>query len=133
MKKKYKVLFIYKQVVMRCVSLILPTQQKEEKLGRVINYLLEPIKNEKKRKVLFIYKQVVMHCVSLILPTQQKEEKLGRVAQLVTCRAAEKCLTADPGVPSSIWARSHTFMEIDHEIIFMVILLSQACPGKMCG
>ena len=27
------------------------------------------------------------------------------------------CLTADPGVASSIPARSHTFMEIDHEII----------------
>ena len=41
----------------------------------------------------------------------------GRVAQSV------KCLTADPGVGSSILARSHTFVEIDHEIIYMVILL----------
>ena len=31
------------------------------------------------------------------------------------------CLTADPGVPSLIGARSHTFMEIDHEIISTVI------------
>ena len=31
--------------------------------------------------------------------------------------------TADPGVMSSIPARSHTFMEIDHEIISMGILL----------
>ena len=62
------------------------------------------------------------------------------------------CLTADP-------ARSHTFVEIDHEIISRAILLpsgdsrrvvisqlqakvcvrstgyglSQACPGKKCG
>ena len=32
-------------------------------------------------------------------------------------------LTADPGVPSSIPVRSHTFIEIDHEIISTVILL----------
>ena len=47
----------------------------------------------------------------------------GRVAQSVTCLATDACLTADPGVASSISARSHTFMEIDHEIISTVILL----------
>ena len=36
------------------------------------------------------------------------------------------CLTADPGVASSILALSHTFMEIDHEIIYMAILLPSA-------
>ena len=41
----------------------------------------------------------------------------GRVAQSVTCLAADASLTADPGVASSIPARSHTFVEIDHEII----------------
>ena len=30
-------------------------------------------------------------------------------------------MTADPGVASSIPTRSHTFVEIDHEIISMVI------------
>ena len=35
-------------------------------------------------------------------------------------------LTADPGVVSSIPARSHTFVEIDHEIISTVILLPSA-------
>ena len=47
----------------------------------------------------------------------------GRVGQWVTCLATDACLTADPGVASSIPARSHTFVEIDHEIISMVILL----------
>ena len=47
----------------------------------------------------------------------------GRVAQSVTCLATDECLTADPGVASSIPARYHTFVEIDHEIISMVILL----------
>ena len=46
----------------------------------------------------------------------------GRVAQSVTCLATDLSLTADPGVVSSIPARSHTFVEIDHEIISMVIL-----------
>ena len=46
----------------------------------------------------------------------------GRVAQLVTCLATDACLTADPGVASLIPVRSHTFVEIDHEIISTVIL-----------
>ena len=40
--------------------------------------------------------------------------------------ASDASLTADPGVVSSIPARSHTFVEIDHEIISMVILLPSA-------
>ena len=50
----------------------------------------------------------------------------GRVAQSVTCLATDGSLTADPGVTSSIPARSHTFVEIDHEIISTVILLPSA-------
>ena len=50
----------------------------------------------------------------------------GRVAQLVTCLATDASLTADPGVASSIPARSHTFVEVDHEIISTVILLPSA-------
>ena len=50
----------------------------------------------------------------------------GRVAQLVTCLATDASLTADPGVVSWILARSHTFVEIDHEIISTVILLPSA-------
>ena len=46
-----------------------------------------------------------------------------RVAQSVTCLATDACLTADPGVASSIPVRSHTFVEIDHEMISTVILL----------
>ena len=46
-----------------------------------------------------------------------------RVAQSVTCLATDACLTADPGVASSIPARYHTFVVIDHEIISTVILL----------
>ena len=36
------------------------------------------------------------------------------------------CLTADPGVASWIPSGSHTFMEIDHEIISTAILLPSA-------
>ena len=51
---------------------------------------------------------------------------VGRVAQLVTCLATDASLTADLGVASSIPARYHTFVEIDHEIISTVILLPSA-------
>ena len=54
----------------------------------------------------------------------------GRVAQSVTCLATDACLTADPGVASLIPAQSHTFMEIDHEIISTVILLPSADSFK---
>ena len=54
----------------------------------------------------------------------------GRVAQSVTCLATDACLTTDPGVASSIPARSHTFVEIDHEIISTVILLPSADSFK---
>ena len=50
----------------------------------------------------------------------------GRVAQSVTCLVTDAKLTADPGVASSIPARSHTFVEIDHEIISTAILLPSA-------
>ena len=42
---------------------------------------------------------------------------------LLTCLATHACLTADPGVASSIPVRSHTFVGIDHEMISTVILL----------
>ena len=54
----------------------------------------------------------------------------GRVAQSVTCLATDACLTADPGVASSIPVRSHTFVEIDHEMISTVILLPSADSFK---
>ena len=50
----------------------------------------------------------------------------SRIAQSVMCLATDASLTADPGVASLILARSHTFVEIDHEIISTVILLPSA-------
>ena len=77
---------------------------------------------------------------------------------LETCLTADTCMTADPGVASSIPSLSHTFVEFDLEIISTAILLLsadsrrvivsnklkyvhevlvnrlvKACPGKMCG
>ena len=52
--------------------------------------------------------------------------KPGRVAQSVTYLATDASLTAYPGVAGSIPARSHTFVEIDREIISTVILLPSA-------
>ena len=40
------------------------------------------------------------------------------------CLATDASLTADPGVTSSIPAQSHTFVEIDHEIISTILLPS---------
>ena len=50
----------------------------------------------------------------------------GPRRQSVTCLATDACLTADPGVPSFIAARSPTSIEIDHEIISTVTFLPSA-------
>ena len=49
-----------------------------------------------------------------------------RSSQSVTCLATDACLTADPGVASSIPVRSHTFVKIAREIISTIILLPSA-------
>ena len=59
-----------------------------------------------------------------------QEQGPGRVAQSVTCLATDACLTAYPGVASSIPVRSHTFVEIDYEMISTVILLPSADSFK---
>ena len=61
-----------------------------------------------------------------LLNVKVKFDLPGREAQSVTCLATDASLTADPGVVSSVAARSHTFVEIDHEIISTVILLPSA-------
>ena len=48
---------------------------------------------------------------------------VGRVAQSIACLTTDARPTADLGVASLIAARSHTFVEIDHEIISTIILL----------
>ena len=63
-------------------------------------------------------------------PRKKCNRSVGYVAQSVIC------LTADPGVASSILARSHTFVEIDHEIISTAILLPSAdsrIQAKVCA
>ena len=54
----------------------------------------------------------------------------GHVAQSSTCLATDASLIADPGVASSIPARFHTFVEIDHGIISTVVLLPSADSFK---
>ena len=54
------------------------------------------------------------------------------IAQSVTCPAIDASLTADPGVASSIPARSHTFVEIDHEISTVILLPSAESFKKGC-
>ena len=62
----------------------------------------------------------------IVIHSDNSRFRPGRIAQSVTCLATDAYLTADPGVASLIPARSHTFVEIDREIISMVILLLSA-------
>ena len=69
----------------------------------------------------------IMHICPVFFPCHKiMELSIVRVTRLAT----DACLTADPGVASSIPARSHTFVEIDHEIISTVILLPSADSFK---
>ena len=54
----------------------------------------------------------------------------GGLTQLVICLTTDVCLTPDPGVVSSIPARSTTFVEIDHKTISINILLPSADSFK---
>ena len=81
-------------------------------------------------KVEFFMQMVFSKYLSSYNMTAITKLRPGRVAQSVTCLATDACLTADPGVASSIPARPHTFVEIDHEIIFTVILLPSADSFK---
>ena len=55
------------------------------------------------------------------------------IVQWVMCLATDLSLTANPGVASLILAGSHTFVEIDHEIISTVVLpLSAESLKKGC-
>ena len=58
-----------------------------------------------------------MFGASFFMPLAPLYVRPGRIAQSVTCLATDESLNADPGVGSSIPARSHTFVEIDQEII----------------
>ena len=61
--------------------------------------------------------------LQLIIVVKLHSHTPGRLAQSVKRLATDASLTADPGVASLILARSHTFLETDHEIISMAILL----------
>ena len=60
------------------------------------------------------------------LSADDSRQRPGRVWQSVTCLTADTCLTAYPRVSSLNPTRSHTFVEIDHEIISPAILLPSA-------
>ena len=56
--------------------------------------------------------------------TSLRKSAYTRMRSSVGNVSGNRCESAaDPGVASSIPARSHTFVEIDHEIISTVILL----------
>ena len=69
-----------------------------------------------------------------ILYSSPYYEQPGHVAQLVMRLATDVSLTADPGVASLISARSHTFVEIDHEIISRIIRVPsiESCKKGCC-
>ena len=90
-----------------------------------------------KGKKIYPPNQVNLDCIMPSIPLKHKCLSIilicvtpGRVVQSVTCLATDACLTAIPGLASSIPARSQTFVEIDHNIISMVILLPSAVSFK---
>ena len=57
--------------------------------------------------------------------------KPGHVSFSASCLTADTCLTANPGVASSILTRSHTFLEIDYEINSTAILPPSADSRRL--
>ena len=60
---------------------------------------------------------IIRTLIALTSSDTSGEPPPGLVAQSVTCLGTDTSLPADPEGPSSIRSRSHTYMEIDHEII----------------
>ena len=75
-----------------------------------------------------LFKFLILHIAANCFTHSTRQ--LGIIISQITRLATEACLTAFPGVTSSIPARSHTFVEIDHEIISTVILLPSADSFK---
>ena len=63
---------------------------------------------------------------NLNLVSEKSGKSQGILLSIICGNPADVSLIADPGVPSSIPSRSHTFVEIDHEIFSTVILLPSA-------
>ena len=64
----------------------------------------------------YVSLQVMFGCLAVSFSTVKEKTKF------VSCYLFTMC-KSDPGVASSIPVRSHTFVEIDHEMISTVILL----------
>ena len=75
---------------------------------------------------LHIQVPVSTYFMILHLDSYLKKFMPDQVVQSVTCLTADTYLTADSGVAISLPARSHTFLEIDHEIISTAIHLPSA-------
>ena len=67
----------------------------------------------------------IKHACNTLMYTNGQTHPPGYVAQ------SEIYLAADPGIPSSIPARSHTFIEIDHELISTAIHLLSSDSRKV--
>ena len=69
---------------------------------------------------------------SILLIFNKKNFTGPRSADGNNCLATDACLNADPGVAAKVRSRprSHTFVEIDHEIISTLILLPSADSHK---
>ena len=79
---------------------------------------------------IYIKRMVLFDCIKLSNIILHKTVR-GNKAQLVTCLTADSFVIADSGVANSIPARSHTFVEIYHEIISAAILLPFAVSSRV--
>ena len=78
-------------------------------------------------RILNLFRLETKKAVKIMVQAFVNLVKVELVLSILGCLAQqETCLTADPGVASSIRARSHNFVEIDHEIISTAILLPSA-------
>ena len=85
---------------------------------------------EEGRTILFLtyltHKLLAVKRIVSMRHTYDHQKHTGPRSAVGKCLATNVCLTADPGVASSIPAWYHTFVEIDNEIISTVILLPSA-------
>ena len=82
--------------------------------------------------ILMKYHALIMHYFFGKLGKMSQNLYRGCVTQLITCLTTDVCLAADPGIASAILTRSHTFVEIDGEIISTILFPSADSFKKGC-
>ena len=92
-----------------------------ESISARLNYICQRRRVSSSGRIKQFWSEYILYRIQWSANRRTEDHLPGRTVQSVTCLTADTYLTA-----CSILARSHTFVQIDHEIISTTILLPSA-------